>query len=50
MTQPKGPILMFPASSPTATRPRPNRVGPRWFALPVVVETPLPQAQAGSAW
>jgi hypothetical protein len=41
---------MFPATTPTPTQPRPNRVPPRWFSLPVVRETPLPHAQAGSAW
>ena len=41
---------MFTAPMPTATKPRPNRVAPRWFAIPVVRETPLPQTPAGSAW
>jgi hypothetical protein len=41
---------MYTAPTQTATQPRPNRVAPRWFALPVVRETPLPQATAGSAW
>jgi hypothetical protein len=50
MNHPKGPILMFPAVTPNPTQPRPNRVAPRLFALPVVRETPLPQSQAGSAW
>ena len=50
MTHPKGPISMFPSHEPTPIRPRPNRVAPRWFSLPVVRETPLPQAPAGAAW
>jgi hypothetical protein len=41
---------MLTTPAPTATQPRPNRVAPRWFAIPVVRETPLPQAPAGSAW
>jgi len=34
----------------TATQPRPNRITPRWFSLPVVREVPLPQTQPGSSW
>jgi hypothetical protein len=50
MNLPKGPITMFSTQPPTPNQPRPNRVAPRWFALPVVRETPLPQSPAGSAW
>ena len=50
MNLPKGPISMFSTHAPTPAQPRPKRVGPRWFALPVVRETPLPQAPADSAW
>jgi hypothetical protein len=41
---------MFPTTAPNPTQPRPNRVPPRGFALPVVRETPLPHVQSGSAW
>jgi hypothetical protein len=42
---------MYTTPAPTATtQPRPNRIAPRWFTIPVVRETPLPQATAGSAW
>jgi hypothetical protein len=41
---------MFPFPAPTATQPRPNRITPRGFAMPVVRETQLPSAQAGTAW
>ena len=34
----------------TATQPRPNRIPPRWYSLPVVREVPLPPSQPGSAW
>jgi hypothetical protein len=41
---------MYATPAPTVTQPRPNRIAPRWFAIPVVRETPLPQTAAGSAW
>ena len=41
---------MLTTPAPTASQPRPNRPAPRSFSIPVVRETPLPQAQPGSAW
>jgi hypothetical protein len=41
---------MLPTTAPLPTKPRPNRVAPRWYAQPVVRETPLPVVPVGPAW